>query len=60
MGRIKSAAIKKTATKLFQENPELFQGEFDKNKEVLHGLIVNKKIRNMVAGHITRLAKREK
>lgn len=60
MGRIKSAAIKKTAIRLFQENPDLFSGDFEKNKKVLQEIIVNKKTRNMVAGHIAKLAKKQK
>jgi small subunit ribosomal protein S17e len=60
MGRIKSAIIKRTATKLLQENPELFSGDFERNKKLLHELIASKKIRNMVAGYITRIVKKQK
>lgn len=60
MGRIKSAMVKKTAKKLINENPELFSTDFEKNKGVLRNLIPNKRTRNIVAGYITRLARKGK
>lgn len=60
MGRIKSAAIKKTATKLVDENPDLFSGNFEKDKKVLQGVVPNKKVRNLITGYIARLSKKRK
>jgi len=58
MGRIKSKLIKRTGRSLLGET-NIFNSEFKKNKDVLKGLTPSKKIRNQIAGYITRLKKRE-
>ncbi len=35
MGRIKSTAIKRNAREMVEKNPEIFDKNFDKNKEKL-------------------------
>ena len=56
MGRIKSKLVKRTAnTLLKQENK--FTDKFEDNKELLKNLTESKKIRNQVAGFITRQKK---
>ncbi|MBS3090738.1 30S ribosomal protein S17e [Candidatus Pacearchaeota archaeon] len=57
MGRIKSAVMKKTAKQFISENAGLFSADFKGNKQLVKGLIVNKRTRNIVVGYITRLAK---
>ncbi len=57
MGRIKSTLIKRTAENLIKENIE-FSDNFEKNKKLLGDTMPSKKIRNMVAGYITRLKKK--
>jgi len=57
MGRIKSTLIKRTAENLIKENIE-FSDNFEKNKKLLGDTMPSKKIRNMVAGYITRLRKK--
>ena len=52
MGRIKSKLIKRTGKNLMDD--EKFNGNFDENKKVLGALMPSKKIRNQVAGYITR------
>ncbi|MBU0980786.1 MAG: 30S ribosomal protein S17e [Nanoarchaeota archaeon] len=57
MGRIKTQFIKRTSKKLMAMHSEKFSESYEKNKVVLGGLIVtgSPKIRNVIAGYITRL-----
>ena len=56
MGRIKSKLIKRTGKSLISEENN-FTSEFEDNKKILKGLMPGKKIRNQVAGYITRKIK---
>ena len=58
MGRIKSKLIKRTGKTLISEE-NAFSDDFDNNKKVLSDLMPSKKIRNQVAGYITRKKKTE-
>ncbi len=58
MGRVKSLLIKKTAKKLIEVKRTIFSDSFEKNKRVLDKLIPNKKMKNSIAGYITRLMRR--
>ena len=62
MGRIKTSMIKSITFKLFNNNKGLFKDKFDENKLILNGLIKteSKKLRNIIAGYITRLVIQEK
>ena len=59
MGRIKTDMVKRTGKKLFKEHPKKFSSNFDKNKTSLDEVaeVRSKKLRNVIAGHITRLVK---
>ncbi len=59
MGRIKTVLIKRITKKIFREYAERFTNDYEKNKQVVAALLpeTSKKIRNMVAGYATRLAK---
>ena len=57
MGRIKSAQIKRTGEKIQEEQG--FSIKFEDNKKKLEGTMPGKKIRNKVAGYITKLKKYE-
>lgn len=61
MGRIKTTLTKRTALKLFNSHKSEFTKDFDKNKVKVEEFadIPSKKIRNIVAGYITRLVKQE-
>jgi len=59
MGRIKSALIKRTANNLLKEE-NVFSEDFEKNKKLLGNTMPSKKVRNKIAGYISRLKKREK
>jgi small subunit ribosomal protein S17e len=62
VGRIKTSFIKHIAKDLFEKYSEKFTTDFEKNKEVVKQLaeIKSKRIRNIVAGYLTSLKKREK
>ena len=53
MGRIKSRLVKRVGDSLLSEENG-FSKDFDNNKKLLSGLMPSKKIRNKIAGHITR------
>ncbi|VVB59326.1 30S ribosomal protein S17e [uncultured archaeon] len=61
MGRIKQKFIKNRAFELVESHSE-FTNDFKKNKEVLAEFadVHSKKIKNKVAGYITRLKKQKK
>jgi ribosomal protein S17E len=58
MGRVKSALIKRTARALSKE-PNKFEVGFDSNKKLLGRLMPSKRLRNRIAGYITRMKKND-
>ena len=60
MGRIRTGHIKRSAKKLMSKHK--FTGEFDKNKKLVSekAEIPTKKLRNQIAGYITKLVKTTK
>ena len=62
MGRIKTTAIKRVTLKLFKDSPDKFKKTFEENKKVTEELVFvkSKKLRNIIAGYMTRLAKQNK
>ncbi len=56
MGRIKSKLVKRTANILLKQENK-FSDKFENNKKLLKGLTPSKKIRNQIAGFITRQKK---
>ena len=61
MGRIKTTLVKRAAIKLFNSSKEKFGEDFSKNKLIVAQLaeIPSKKLRNTVAGYVTRLVKQK-
>lgn len=61
MGRIKTTLTKRTARKLMETHGEEFKPDFAENKLILPKFIdvSNKKIRNIIAGYVTRLVKQQ-
>lgn len=57
MGRIKTTVIKRSAERLIASDVE-FTTDFEKNKKIIEGVMPSKRMRNMVAGYITRLKER--
>ena len=62
MGRIKSRLAKRLGNELLEKYPESFTATFDDNKKAMpqYVEITSKKIRNTVAGHITRQVRNKK
>ncbi len=61
MGRIKTMMIKRNVRKLRELHKGKFKKVFSENKKIVSEVanIPSKKIRNIVAGYITRLEKKE-
>ncbi len=59
MGRIKTKLIKRLTFEIVKQSRERLSTQFDENKKVVGELIgdASKKIRNSVAGYVTRLMK---
>lgn len=57
MGRIKSTLVKRTAKELMRQME--FTEAFDQNKKHLHNTMPSKKIRNKIAGYISRLQRKK-
>lgn len=56
MGRIKSALIKRTARSLMKEENK-FTEKFNNNKDLLGNSMPSKRLRNRIAGYVTRVLK---
>ena len=57
MGRVKIVLVKKVAERLVAEHPGKFTQDFAENKKLVDALVdvQSKKLRNLVAGRVTRL-----
>jgi len=62
MGRVKSVLVKKVAEKLMADHPERFTEDFESNKRVVDEMVIvySKKLRNLIAGHVTRVKRQGK
>ena len=62
IGRIKTVLVKRITKQLVREHPEEFSEEFNKNKEILkkYAIIKSTKLRNVIAGYVSRLVKQAK
>ncbi len=62
MGRIKTAQIKRITSGIYKEHVGEVTKDFQKNKEFVSKIAVikSKKLRNIIAGYITRLSKSKK
>jgi small subunit ribosomal protein S17e len=62
MGRIKTQQIKRITLQLMKDHAKDFKKDFNENKKLVEQfvLIKSKKLRNVVAGYVTRLVKTEK
>jgi len=60
MGRIKTQLIKRSAKIFINKHSEVVKDNFDENKKVVEENtdISSKKLRNILAGYITRLKKK--
>jgi small subunit ribosomal protein S17e len=57
VGRIKTALIKRITNQLVKEHRDTFTKKFEENKKLVEQFadIPSKKIRNVIAGYVTRL-----
>jgi small subunit ribosomal protein S17e len=62
MGRIKSTAVKSLADELIKQHPGKYTADFGKNKKILGEMleVQYKKVRNKLAGQITKRVKQQK
>ena len=62
VGKVRPLYIKRAARQLFEKYPNRFTESFEENKKAIAELtsITSKRVRNRVAGYITRLVKRKK
>ena len=61
MGRIKTTLVKRTTEELLAKHSGEFSADFDKNKAKVSMFVPvpSKKLRNIIAGYITRNKRRE-
>lgn len=61
MGRIKTTFIKRKTRELLDTHGEKFTVDFTENKKLITQLTTmsSKKLRNIIAGYVTRLKKKE-
>ncbi|MFC1755321.1 30S ribosomal protein S17e [Thermoproteota archaeon] len=61
MGRIKTKLVKRKTNELIAAYGEKFTTDFEQNKKLVVGKMEfpSKKIRNIIAGYVTRLKRRE-
>ncbi len=59
MGKVYTSLVKRTARKLLEMYPDLFTTDFEHNKRVVAQLVEveSKKLRNQIAGYLTRLVR---
>ncbi|MEM4637876.1 MAG: 30S ribosomal protein S17e [Candidatus Woesearchaeota archaeon] len=61
MGRIKTQLVKRTTEEIYEKYADSVSKEFEDNKRLLDSKmnIKSKKMRNVIAGYLTRLKKKE-
>jgi len=59
MGRIKTALAKRVTMKLIKNHRALLKDNFEDNKKIVNELVdmPSRKLRNVVAGYVTRIIK---
>lgn len=62
VGKVRPSYIKRTTRQLLDAYPDRFSDDFEENKRAVMELtdIKSKRVRNRVAGYITRLVKRKR
>lgn len=62
MGRIKTRLVKRKTKELMRDHSDKFSIDFSQNKQAMIPLteVASKKLRNVVAGYITRLKRKER
>ncbi len=62
MGRIKTTLVKRNVEDLIKEHGDKFKDDFESNKTIVEEFlqIASKKLRNIIAGAVTRSIKKQK
>ncbi len=60
MGNIRTTFTKNMSKELVEKYPDELSSNFEKNKEFLKKVIESKKLRNNIAGYVSKLKKRSK
>lgn len=57
MGKVRPEKVKKIARELVKRYPDQFSADFDSNKKLLNSIVTiySSKLRNQIAGYVTRL-----
>ena len=57
MGKVRTETVKRTARELIAKFPDKFTNEYEANKVAVNELLIapSKKLRNRIAGYVTRL-----
>ena len=58
MGKVRTEQVKRIAQELIKRHPNKFSTDFESNKKLIESLtrISSRKLRNRVAGYVTRLS----
>ena len=61
MGKVRTDTIKRTSRELIRRFPDRFIGDFESDKQAVNELVTaqSKRLRNRIAGYVTRLKKVE-
>ena len=62
LGRIKTNMIKRVSREFVEKHKDELNTEFEKNKQIVASkltFVPSKRVRNILAGYLTRLAKRK-
>jgi len=59
LGKVRTSAVKRVAEKLLEQYPDKVTTDFNSNKELVKSVVYvrSKKLRNQIAGYLTRLAR---
>ncbi len=62
MGRIKTTLIKRISNEIVEKHSDKFKDNFEENKSIVEevAVISSKKLRNTIAGYVTRQVKANK
>jgi len=57
LGKVRPEKVKKIARELVKRYPDQFSADFDSNKKLLNSIVTiySSKLRNQIAGYVTRL-----
>jgi len=57
LGKVRTDTVKRAARELIEKFPDKFTGEYESNKAAVNEVLAapSKKLRNLIAGYVTRL-----